>query len=256
MDDGKHVLYRFYATDDALLYIGITIDPSHRFKQHGSDKTWWHEVARIELETFENRSEVLEAEKLAIKAERPKYNIVHNKKSGQVKWNFIEETPEERVLRKCDELVTKWDEKLRQARKEKFEALQKHETLMRELGKYDSVYKVGQAGAFGLSTGDCPVGLITEVDDCFVNIVLKNWLVGAYVGHKIAIRKDQIIRVSWAEFDKHLDLHIDDHFEKFQRNWLVDHGKRDAEPGYEVCDYDEPPSRIDWKPYDQKKNFA
>lgn len=29
-------LYRFYDKDDVLLYVGISIDPFRRFKQHGS----------------------------------------------------------------------------------------------------------------------------------------------------------------------------------------------------------------------------
>lgn len=71
-------LYRFYNSDDELLYIGITLNPSERFKQHKGEKPWWTEVARIEIQTYESRQAVTDAEQAAIRSERPKYNVVHN----------------------------------------------------------------------------------------------------------------------------------------------------------------------------------
>ena len=45
-----HALYRFYATDGALLYVGITADPGTRWRAHSHDKPWWHEVANVTIE--------------------------------------------------------------------------------------------------------------------------------------------------------------------------------------------------------------
>ena len=58
-----NTLYRFYANDGTLLYIGITISPPQRFKQHSRDKAWWNEVARIELVQFNSREELENEEK-------------------------------------------------------------------------------------------------------------------------------------------------------------------------------------------------
>lgn len=70
----EHVLYRFYSDEDALLYIGITNDPSARFSQHRRDQPWWRAVSVIRLERFDSRDAVAQAEREAIVGERPKYN--------------------------------------------------------------------------------------------------------------------------------------------------------------------------------------
>lgn len=72
-----HALYRFFAEDGALLYVGITNNPARRFTQHGVDREWWHEVETIRMERHPDREAVLIAEKLAIQTERPRYNVIH-----------------------------------------------------------------------------------------------------------------------------------------------------------------------------------
>lgn len=74
-----NALYRFFGADDALLYIGITINPGSRWRSHSKDKPWWHEVAKVTVEQFDSREAVEVAERAAIQAERPKYNVVHNR---------------------------------------------------------------------------------------------------------------------------------------------------------------------------------
>lgn len=74
-----HALYRFYDAARNLLYVGITLDPGSRWKQHAHDKPWWHEVTSTTIETYPDRASVLEAERAAIIAERPRYNVVHNR---------------------------------------------------------------------------------------------------------------------------------------------------------------------------------
>lgn len=73
-----HVLCRIYGHDKQLLYIGITANPPARFTAHGKGKNWWSDVADIKLEHHDNRQALLSAERIAIKNERPRYNIVHN----------------------------------------------------------------------------------------------------------------------------------------------------------------------------------
>ncbi len=74
-----HALYRFYATDGALLYVGITADPGARWRKHAHDKPWWQEVANITVELHPSRRAVLEAERASIITEKPRYNVVHNR---------------------------------------------------------------------------------------------------------------------------------------------------------------------------------
>jgi hypothetical protein len=85
MNTQKHVLYRFYGVDDALLYIGITARPMQRFRAHQKMQTWWTEVRHIGVENFPTRADLVIGERQAIIAERPKYNITHNTAPEQPK---------------------------------------------------------------------------------------------------------------------------------------------------------------------------
>jgi predicted GIY-YIG superfamily endonuclease len=71
-------LYRFYAIDGTLLYIGITQELPTRLRTHDRKQPWYCKVARITVEHFATRVEALEAEAAAIRAEGPLYNVVHN----------------------------------------------------------------------------------------------------------------------------------------------------------------------------------
>lgn len=75
-------LYRLYDVAGVLLYVGISGDPAFRQTQHAADKPWWHEVAETTVEWFNNREVALGREGAAIRRERPKYNIKHNKRAA------------------------------------------------------------------------------------------------------------------------------------------------------------------------------
>ncbi len=87
-------LYRFFGKAGDLLYIGISGSIPHRLGQHHRTKPWYHEVARITVEHHPDRPTALNFEERAIKAERPKYNIVHNRgripaaPAGAGRWTF------------------------------------------------------------------------------------------------------------------------------------------------------------------------
>lgn len=70
-----HVLYRFFNVDGELLYIGITRNPSSRFKSHQHEKSWFSEVTSSTMEHFTSWQELMDAELSAIRRESPKYNI-------------------------------------------------------------------------------------------------------------------------------------------------------------------------------------
>ncbi len=70
-------LYRFFDSDDRLLYVGIAGNPGRRWTRHAADKLWWGEVKRAEMAHFHSRQEALDAERDAIISERPIHNVVH-----------------------------------------------------------------------------------------------------------------------------------------------------------------------------------
>lgn len=77
-DEKPNALYRFFDAENELLYVGITCNPSARIKAHKSDKEWWADVASMTMEHFDTREELEEAERNAIRIERPRFNIIHN----------------------------------------------------------------------------------------------------------------------------------------------------------------------------------
>lgn len=77
----EYRLYRFFDADGVLLYEGITGRvPFKRLMEHVCEKPWAPEMARWELDprVWMSEAEVLAAEKAAIIAERPRYNVAHN----------------------------------------------------------------------------------------------------------------------------------------------------------------------------------
>lgn len=71
-----NILYRMYDADDRLLYVGMTINPHLRLKQHRVQQSWWGDVNSITLTHFDTRAALADAERLAIVNERPRWNVV------------------------------------------------------------------------------------------------------------------------------------------------------------------------------------
>lgn len=73
------MLYRMFDAQGVLLYIGKTINFFRRIDNHGRDKAWLKDVVNITCENYDTHRELLTAERSAIRAEKPFYNIVHNR---------------------------------------------------------------------------------------------------------------------------------------------------------------------------------
>lgn len=71
-------VYRMYNAAGDLLYIGCSPDPCGRWQEHSKFKPWGRTVTTISVEWFDSKAEALEAEKAAIQAEAPEWNIHHN----------------------------------------------------------------------------------------------------------------------------------------------------------------------------------
>jgi hypothetical protein len=75
-----HQLYRYYADNWELLYVGISISAVGRMSRHRKRTEWFDQIRFISIEKFSSRDEVLAAEKEAIKRERPKFNKTYRGK--------------------------------------------------------------------------------------------------------------------------------------------------------------------------------
>lgn len=71
-------LYRHWDADGVLLYVGITAKLKVRERQHEATSRWWGLRAETTLEEYPSRAAAEAAEALAIKTERPLFNVAGN----------------------------------------------------------------------------------------------------------------------------------------------------------------------------------
>ena len=69
-------LYRYFDSDDVLLYVGITQRDGQRHREHAKNSDWFSLVKTHTITRFPNRQDALEAEAFAIATENPLYNVV------------------------------------------------------------------------------------------------------------------------------------------------------------------------------------
>lgn len=68
-------LYSHFDAAGKLLYIGISLNPLNRLRQHNQTAEWHDKIARVEIEQFPTRCAALEAERKAILRENPSCNV-------------------------------------------------------------------------------------------------------------------------------------------------------------------------------------
>lgn len=76
-DEAPHFVYRCYAADGRLLYIGVSYQPVKRMEQHAKRSAWFGQVATIRYVVFPDRAYGLEKEREAIRTELPLHNQAH-----------------------------------------------------------------------------------------------------------------------------------------------------------------------------------
>jgi len=79
-----HYLYRYYDKDKNLLYVGVCNNLERRFSQH-SGTEWAALVSSSSIKKFKDRKIAMAEEKIAIKTEKPLYNIVHTNKFSEIR---------------------------------------------------------------------------------------------------------------------------------------------------------------------------
>lgn len=88
-------VYRAYAADGTLLYVGCTDHREKRISAHAKGSPWFAAVDRWTFEEYPTREEALRVETAAIRAERP----VHNKIVGLHRRPASQERDEEALRR-------------------------------------------------------------------------------------------------------------------------------------------------------------
>jgi hypothetical protein len=75
----RTALYRHFDKAGRLLYIGIAVDPAKREGEHRRESEWRGRIARVELEWYGDRHAARAAERAAIAAEQPPFNVLHTR---------------------------------------------------------------------------------------------------------------------------------------------------------------------------------
>lgn len=73
-------VYRLRGRDSGLLYVGVGFNPALRIAVHAKSASWWPDVdlAQSEIEWFRNYGDAELAERIAIRLERPRHNMIHS----------------------------------------------------------------------------------------------------------------------------------------------------------------------------------
>ncbi|MEU1327219.1 GntR family transcriptional regulator [Streptomyces microflavus] len=79
---GRTAVYRLLNGSGELLYVGISVAPETRLKDHANRKLWWHWVAQADITWRENRKAALLAEEEIERLERPRFGDTHRLGAG------------------------------------------------------------------------------------------------------------------------------------------------------------------------------
>lgn len=77
LGENRQHLYRHFDKDGKLLYVGISLSALARLAEHKKVSAWFWKIARVEITAYASRADVVMAERLTIKREKPLHNIVH-----------------------------------------------------------------------------------------------------------------------------------------------------------------------------------
>lgn len=123
----RHYVYRYFDREGRLLYVGCSKNPWQRYVNHQNDsRIWIHEVVRGRISVFPSKVEALAAEKAAIIAEKPAYNVRYrwSHRNGWTEQEYIDYA--QGYLRAAPDPIYAWDARHMHAVREVYAALFGH----------------------------------------------------------------------------------------------------------------------------------
>lgn len=79
MAKDEHHLYRAFDQSGALLYVGVSVSALERLRAHRRQSGWFGDLATLTVQAFPDRFALEQAEREAIRDERPLWNVQHNR---------------------------------------------------------------------------------------------------------------------------------------------------------------------------------
>lgn len=71
----RTAVYRLYAQNGDLLYVGCSFNPNERIRAHRLEKQWGRSIQRTDIRWYQNRMGALRREARAIVDENPLWNM-------------------------------------------------------------------------------------------------------------------------------------------------------------------------------------
>lgn len=90
-------VYRFYDSEDCLLYVGMTHDIDERWGTHERIQPWWLDVSRHEFTWYGTRAEAKQIEATATAVEKPRFDRSGKRTAGG-EWNDRLATETDRAM--------------------------------------------------------------------------------------------------------------------------------------------------------------
>lgn len=114
-------LYRLYGSENQLLYVGISVNPQRRLREHKSAAPWAKEVHRMEQGSYPLYDDMAATmEHQTILSERPKYNLMNLLTPEQQK---LRSSSASKTYRKANKKLTPEQKEARMARVVQLHAL-------------------------------------------------------------------------------------------------------------------------------------
>ena len=137
MTDRSYGIYRLFAEDMTLLYVGMSGRWASRMHEHQATQPWWSEVRATIFEPHVNEPSARAAETQAIKTEHPKYNKTHNIASIEPRysWDALHQTPQADALKLVIERLAPGDMSAVDALNEAARTIARLEREMNEIGR-------------------------------------------------------------------------------------------------------------------------
>lgn len=100
----SHTLYRFFDAEGRLLYVGRTINPGRRWREHERHADWFADVATATRVAYPDADDLADAEIAAIQTERPLHNVAHAVREKRARAESVAE-PVTKLLYTLDDLA-------------------------------------------------------------------------------------------------------------------------------------------------------
>lgn len=98
----RHAVYRVFGPGNELLYVGRSLDPVRRLRDHSVTATWFDQVRSVTVEWFDTFAMASRIEAAAILLEQPLFNKRGTREEAMLSDGILPRTPRQARLAAAD----------------------------------------------------------------------------------------------------------------------------------------------------------